>query len=102
MDIKISQAVDNIEKYLSSEILEQKQSDTKHKTEEQRAHLDGIREFYKLRRKWSWFILGCIGTLVIFQITVTFLVGFNHLNFIEYKWFLPLVITILVTIDFSV
>ena len=56
-------------------------------------HLEGLRAFYRLRKKWSWFILVCISLLILFQIVVTVMVGCGVLDFKEYKWFLPMVIT---------
>jgi hypothetical protein len=57
------------------------------------AHLGGLQAFYKLRKKWSWFILICISVLLTFHISLAYLVGLKRLDFTEYSWFLPIVAT---------
>jgi hypothetical protein len=65
----------------------------KTESEESLAHLDGLRSFYKLRTKWSKAILWFIIVSLIFQFSITFVVGMDWLNFEKYPWFLPLVVT---------
>ncbi len=81
-DIKITSTVPDPEK------LEDKEESVFVKV-----HLDGLISFYKLRCRWSTFILICIGVLIVFQIALTFLVGMKMLDFSDYQWFLPLVVT---------
>lgn len=64
-----------------------------HEREQKKAHLDGVRKFYKMRSDWSGFIMKCIGASIAFHIVLTFLVGFDILDFKEYKWFLPIIVT---------
>ena len=54
-------------------------------------HLQGISDFYRSRRQWSAFLIGCIALSLVFQITITFLVGLKVLDFTQYQWFLPIV-----------
>jgi len=56
-------------------------------------HVQGIQDFYKSRRLWSRFLVFCIGISLAFQIVLTVLVGAKVLNFVEYKWFLPVIIS---------
>jgi hypothetical protein len=60
---------------------------------EAETHLSGLKTFYTLRKKWSWFILGCISVLLIFHISLAYLVGLGYLDFKDYNWFLPIVAT---------
>src|SRR5262249_2642653 len=62
-------------------------------SEEAATHLGGLQAFYKLRKKWSWFILGCITVLLTFHISLAYLVGLKILDFTDYSWFLPIVAT---------
>ena len=54
-------------------------------------HLQGISDFYRSRRQWSAFLIGCIGVSLAFQMVLTFLVGWRVLDFTQYRWFLPIV-----------
>lgn len=54
-------------------------------------HLQGISDFYRSRRQWSGFLIGCIAVSLLFQMVLTFLVGFKILDFTQYQWFLPIV-----------
>jgi hypothetical protein len=56
-------------------------------------HLEGLRDFYTSRRQWSVFLIVCIAISLVFQISITVLVGLNLLNYTEYKWFLPIVVS---------
>jgi hypothetical protein len=91
--IRATEAERSIETTLPEQQAIPESPQTKQTSEERRIHLDGTDAFYKLRSKWSWFILSCIFVLILFQIAITLLVGLDILNFKEYKWFLPLVIT---------
>lgn len=92
--IKPSSAIDDIIEIPSnSEELEEKKAAAIRKSDEQKTHLDGLTEFYKFRKHWSWFILICIAILILFQIVLTVCVGCRWLDFKDYKWFLPLTIT---------
>lgn len=74
-------------------VLEAQQEDAAMKADVALAHLRGLRAFYTLREKWSYFILGCIAVLLIFHITLAFMVGLKKLDFTSYEWFLPIVAT---------
>jgi hypothetical protein len=45
----------------------------------------GLRDFYSLRKIWSWFIICCIKTLILAQIGFMICLGFGWLDFIKYK-----------------
>jgi hypothetical protein len=58
---------------------------------EARIHEGGLKDFYGLRKKWSWFLFGFIAVSIIFQMAVTFFVIFRFPNFNDYKSFLFLI-----------
>src|SRR3989344_8842560 len=53
---------------------------------------EGLQKFYKLRSHWSWFLFGFITFLLMFQTTLTFLVGWKMMRFYENEEFLNIVI----------
>lgn len=61
-------------------------------SEEEKIHLDGISAFYMQRKYWSYFIMGAIAVIIVFDITLTAFVGCNILNYEKYSWFLEMVI----------
>ncbi|WP_349935024.1 hypothetical protein [Acetobacter sp. A11-2] len=54
----------------------------------ERVELDGRRKFFDLREQWSAVIIIWIFILILFNISLSFLVGWGSLNFKEYKWFI--------------
>lgn len=48
-------------------------------------HIDGRKDFYKLRKYWSVVLSGFIFLLILFQFTVIMFVGSGVLDLIEYK-----------------
>lgn len=73
--------------------LDEAQQEAKRKSDAALHHLQGIKDFYDSRKTWSIFLICCIALSLIFQITLTFLVGKGILNFVEYKWFLPIIVS---------
>jgi hypothetical protein len=73
--------------------LSEERAEAQGDSDEAKAHLDGVRRFYKLRTHWSWFLMACIAISLIFHISLTVLVGFKVVDFEKYQWFLPMVIT---------
>lgn len=53
----------------------------------------GRESYFKMRKTWSWALIGFLGILILFQIFLTFLIGFEKINFTNYRWFLAGVIT---------
>ena len=53
------------------------------------AHLDGIRDHYKQKKCWSFFLMFIISVLVGFQTVLLILVGEGRWNFEVYEWLLP-------------
>lgn len=64
-----------------------------HIAERELAHLNGLKNFYFLRIKWSWSIFGFITFLIFFQSILTVLVGCGVLNFEKYPWFVSIFVT---------
>lgn len=54
---------------------------------EQQIENEGKESFYVLRTCWSKRITEWISLLIIFNIFLTILIGFNWLNYKDYKWF---------------
>ncbi len=85
------------EKDVQSEVPDQRVMEAddaaRHKAEVALRHLEGLADFYKLRRKWSWFIMGSIFALITFHMVLTTLVGLNVLDYHKYPWFLTVVVT---------
>jgi hypothetical protein len=57
------------------------------------SHLKGLEDFYTARRHWSWFLILCIAASLLFQIGLTISVGLKWLDFKDYRWFLPIVVS---------
>lgn len=93
MDINFGIARESIEKRVSDSYLENDLEKSTISADEEWTHLDGLKSFYKLRKKWSWFILTCIAFLLITQASLMALVGTNVLDFRDYDWFLPIVVS---------
>ena len=72
--------------------LKDEREEAKEESDEAKHHIDGVRKFYNMRTKWSWFLLGCIAALLLFHIGLTIGIGVGVLDFSKYQWFLPLVI----------
>lgn len=62
-------------------------------SEKMQTHLKGLKDFYKHRNIWSWFLLATIGALIIFQISITFGIGFHWLDFVNYKTIIGLIVS---------
>jgi len=67
-------------------------SDSANQARFERIELEGREQFFQLRGKWSRWLLYWITGILLFQGMLTISVGIGALNFIEYKWFLPIVI----------
>lgn len=53
------------------------------------AHLKGIQDHYWHKGKWSWFLMGTVGLMLVFQSVLLVFVGLEKLNFENYEWLLP-------------
>lgn len=56
--------------------------------ETKKSHLDAAKDYYKLRKDWSSFLMTVLALLVIFQITLTLFVGVGFFNFVNNQWFI--------------
>ena len=59
---------------------------------EREAHVTGFERYYKLRDRWSLYLVIFISIMISFQVLVTALIGFGALNFLNYQYFLYVVI----------
>jgi len=59
---------------------------------ETQIRLDGLSDYYKMRRSWGDFLKLCLGLILVFNISLVILVGFEKLNYKD-DWFLRLVLT---------
>ena len=51
----------------------------------------GREDYFALRKKWSFWIILWISILIGFNILLTACIGFDLLNFKDYKWFITTV-----------
>jgi hypothetical protein len=59
------------------------------KTELDYAHLEGIRDHYKHKGKWSTFLILAVAGMLLFQSFLLLEVGLGRLDFKDYEWLLP-------------
>ncbi|MFZ6015620.1 MAG: hypothetical protein ACOYUZ_04695 [Patescibacteria group bacterium] len=59
---------------------------------EREAHVGGFERYYKLRDRWSLYLVIFISVMIAFQILLTALIGFGVINFLNYQYFLYVVI----------
>lgn len=52
-------------------------------------HLQGARDHYWHKSKWSWFLMAAVGGMLVFQSVLLWKVGLGQLDFTEYEWLLP-------------
>lgn len=53
------------------------------------AHLRGLQDYYKHKTYWSWFLMGLLTTIVLFQSFLLIRVGGGIWDFSSYRWLLP-------------
>jgi hypothetical protein len=58
-------------------------------TQESYAHLQGLRDHYKHKGKWSYFLMLVMAGMIIFQSALLGLVGAGIWDFSAYQWLLP-------------
>jgi len=59
---------------------------------EREAHVSGFERYYRLRDRWSLYLVIFISVMIAFQVLLTALIGFGALNFLNYQYFLYIVI----------
>lgn len=77
-------------------VIDQKQRDFAKKfdnlaetSQEAYAHLKGLNDHYKHKGYWSYFLMGLMTVLIIFQSILLGLVGGGVWDFSKYDWLLP-------------
>jgi len=53
------------------------------------AHLKGIKDHYRHKGIWSWFLMSVIGVMLIYQCVLIVFVGLKMLDFEKYSWLMP-------------
>lgn len=86
--VKPSEAKADIEKSASPEKIEEERKHAERNSEETLAHHDGLKSFYSLRSWWAYFIMGCITLLILYDMTLTVLIGAGVLDFSTHSWYL--------------
>jgi hypothetical protein len=56
------------------------------------AHLQGLRDHYKHKGKWSYFLMAVLLGMVVFQWYLLGKVGSGIWDFTKYKWLLPILL----------
>ena len=62
------------------------------KAEGEYQRLQGLKDHFEHKKKWSWMLLGALVLMILFQMVLLVLVGSNVLDFTEYDWLLPAVL----------
>ena len=55
-------------------------------------HIEGARDHYLHKGKWSRFLMRAIGGMILFQSGLLLLVGLGWLDFTPYDWLLPVLL----------
>jgi hypothetical protein len=71
------------ELYLAVRKEESKQTMKERETERR-----GLEKYYELRDKWSKYLIILLSVMIVFQNALVLMIGFEWLNFLEYKNFL--------------
>lgn len=71
--------------------LSRKKREGVHAAEDKGVELDGRRRYFELRHTWSAWIITWISVLILFNATLTALVGLGLLDFEKYQWFITAV-----------
>ncbi|MCA3508824.1 MAG: hypothetical protein IOD01_16375 [Rhodobacter sp.] len=56
------------------------------------AHLQGIIDHYRHKGKWSFFLIGLLGSMIGFQWALLWCVGAGVWDFTQYEWLLPILL----------
>jgi hypothetical protein len=56
------------------------------------AHLRGLTDHYRHKGKWSWFLMGLMGFMVVYQSVLLWMVGAGYWDFSRYDWLLPILL----------
>lgn len=70
-------------------LYEERFSDVSVKSQRAVANLNGIRDHYRHKKNWSWFLMGAMAAMVIFQSVLLYRVGKGDWIFTDYEWLLP-------------
>lgn len=52
-------------------------------------NLTGLRDHFRHKKYWSWFLMGLMAFMVLFQSWLIWMVGGGWWNFKDYDWLLP-------------
>lgn len=72
--------------------INEKTEDATQESEETKIHLQGLTEYYSLRKRWSTFLCCLIGILITFHIVLTVFIGRGWFNFADYKVVLGIIV----------
>lgn len=51
--------------------------------------LVGLRDHFRHKKYWSWFLMGLMGFMVVYQSWLIWMVGGGWWDFTDYAWLLP-------------
>lgn len=83
---KLPQTTTSEQKYLESF------RETSSDVQESYAHLQGLRDHYKHKGRWSNFLMLVMAAMIIFQSTLLGMVGAGLWDFTKYQWLLPVLL----------
>ena len=55
-------------------------------------HLRGLEDHYRHKSRWSWFLIGGLSGMILFQWLLLALVGLGKWDFTKYEWLLPVLL----------
>lgn len=59
------------------------------KAEAEWIHLRGLQDHYAHKGNWSWFLMGLLSAMIVFQSVLLGMVGVGIWDFTRYDWLLP-------------
>jgi hypothetical protein len=62
------------------------------KLETEYVHLQGIRDHYRHKGRWSYFLMALLGAMIAFQWVLLWKVGLKAWDFTQYEWLLPILL----------
>jgi hypothetical protein len=51
--------------------------------------LQGLKDHFTHKKRWSWLLMAIIGGMVAYQAVLIWMIGLGKLDFSQYEWLLP-------------
>lgn len=90
--VTVSELLREKKETLKTETIDENRQETSEQTIKERETIRiGREKYFGLRDKWSWFIFSYICFMLLFQLFLTVAIGYNWVDFSQYKTFLHVV-----------